>query len=77
MEQELIFFIGCWLSYKSVPSNRNEKFGLKRRTLRIQNKTGLQPGQRPVDQVHYFGGWVAGGESLCWPDFADRQLFPK
>ena len=24
------------------------------------NKTGLQPVSRPVDLVHYFGGWVEG-----------------
>ena len=25
-----------------------------------QNKTGLQPVSRPVELVHYFGGWVEG-----------------
>ena len=24
------------------------------------NKTGLQPVPRPVELVHYFGGWVEG-----------------
>ena len=24
------------------------------------NKTGLQPVSRPVELVHYFGGWVEG-----------------
>ena len=26
----------------------------------IMNKTGLQPVSRPVELVHYFGGWVEG-----------------
>ena len=26
----------------------------------IENKTGLQPASRPVERVHYFGGWVEG-----------------
>ena len=26
----------------------------------ISNKTGLQPVSRPVELVHYFGGWVEG-----------------
>ena len=24
------------------------------------NKTGLQPVSRPVELIHYFGGWVEG-----------------
>ena len=24
------------------------------------NKTGLQPVSRPVECVHYFGGWIEG-----------------
>ena len=31
----------------------------------IKNKTGLQPVSRPVEQVHYFGGWLEGAKSLC------------
>ena len=27
---------------------------------RIFNKTGLQPVSRPMELVHYFGGWVEG-----------------
>ena len=35
------------------------------RSIRLQpdgliNKTGLQPLSRPVELVHYFGGWVEG-----------------
>ena len=37
------------------------------------NKTGLQPVSRPVDQVHYFGGWVEGAKSFWCQGFADRQ----
>ena len=32
---------------------------LKYRQIR-ENKTGLQPASRPVERVHYFGGWVEG-----------------
>ena len=28
--------------------------------LSLRNKTGLQTVSRPVEQVHYFGGWVGG-----------------
>ena len=31
------------------------------------NKTGLQPVSRPVEQVHYFGGWVECAKSLWCP----------
>ena len=31
----------------------------------ITNKTGLQPVSRPVELVHYFGGWLEGAKSLC------------
>ena len=39
------------------------------------NKTGLQPVSRPVEQVHYFGGWVEGAKSLWCQGFADRQPY--
>ena len=39
------------------------------------NKTGLQPVSRPVEQVHYFGGWVEGTKSLWCQGFADRQPY--
>ena len=29
--------------------------------------------QRPVKQVHFFGGWVEGAKSLWRQDFVDRQ----
>ena len=29
-------------------------------TQSYSNKTGLQPVSRPVELVHYFGGWVEG-----------------
>ena len=32
----------------------------KNRRERKKNKTGLQPVSRPVELVHYFGGWVEG-----------------
>ena len=32
----------------------------------MTNKTGLQPVSRPVEQVHYFGGWVNGSKSLWY-----------
>ena len=28
--------------------------------LHLINKTGLQPVSRPVELVHYFGGWIEG-----------------
>ena len=37
-----------------------------------KNKTGLQPVSRPVEQVHYFGGWVKGTKSLWCQGLADR-----
>ena len=40
-------------------------FGHLNRPQTILNKTGLQPLSRPVEQVHYFGGWVEGAKSLC------------
>ena len=36
-------------------------------------KTGLQPVSRPVEQVHYFVGWVECSKSLWCQEFADRQ----
>ena len=34
-------------------------FSLRLNYLRVRrNKTGLQPVSRPVELVHYFGGWV-------------------
>ena len=37
--------------------------------------TGLQPGLRPVEQVHYFEGWVEGAKSLWCQGFAERQPY--
>ena len=44
-------------------------------SLQIKNKTGLQTVPRPVEQVHYFGGWVEGAKSLWCQGFADRQTY--
>ena len=46
----------------------------------IFNKTGLQPVSRPVEQVHYFGGWEVSEKSslfkvLSCQDFTDRQIY--
>ena len=43
--------------------------------LSLRNKTGLQTVSRPVEQVHYFGGWVEGAKSLWCQGFADRQPY--
>ena len=39
----------------------------------MYKKAGLQPVSRPVEQVHYFGGWVEGSKSLWCQDLAGRQ----
>ena len=39
----------------------------------LYNKTGLQPVPRPVQQVHYFEGWVEGAKPHWCQGFADRQ----
>ena len=41
----------------------------------MNNKTGLQPVSRPVERVHYFGGWVEGEKFLWCQGFADRQPY--
>ena len=38
-----------------------------------ENKTGLQPVSRPVERVHYFGGWIEGAKSPWCQGLADRQ----
>ena len=35
--------------------------------LTILNKTGLQLVSRPMEKVHYFGGWVEG-DSILFDD---------
>ena len=40
--------------------------------ITLRNKTGLKPVSRPVEQAHYFGGWVEGAKSLWCQVFADR-----
>ena len=35
--------------------------------------TGLQPVSRPVERVHYLGGWVEGAKYLWCEDLAGRQ----
>ena len=39
----------------------------------MRNKTGLQPVSRPVEQVHYYGGWVEGAKSL-WCRFGEKMF---
>ena len=56
-------------AFRLSPSNQasrlifNNPISLNRREEMfsiISNKTGLQPVSRPVELVHYFGGWVEG-----------------
>ena len=44
-----------------IPTSKRKwsKIDKKKRST-IINKTGLQPVSRPVELVHYFGGWVEG-----------------
>ena len=38
------------------------------------NKTGLQPVSRPVELVHFFGGWVEGASKQTDMSWADRKV---
>ena len=38
------------------------------------NKTGLQPVSRPVERVHYLGGWSRGSKSLWSQSSADSYI---
>ena len=47
----------------------------KNADIGFNNKTGLQPVSRLVEQVHYFGGLVESATSLCCKGFAERQPY--
>ena len=49
------------------------KVWLFRSVQQQKNKAGLQPVSRPVEQVHYFGGWVEGAKSLWCQGLAGKQ----
>ena len=40
-----------------------------------KNKTDLQPIPRPVEQAHYFEGWLEDAKSLWCQGFVDRQNY--
>ena len=41
----------------------------------MKTRQGYSLWNTPVEQGHYFGGWVDGAKSLWCPDFADRQTY--
>ena len=59
----------------SLTSKKDANFCLIFTFEAFPNKTGLQPVSRPVEQAHYFGGWVEGVKSLWCQGFADRQPY--
>ena len=43
--------------------NNSSKLNITSIPITHENQTGLQPVSRPVEQAHYFEGWVKGCKS--------------
>ena len=59
---KLVYFLLVCFWQQNVALNFHSKLS----RFSNLNKTGLQPVSRPVEQVHYLGGWSGGSKSLWW-----------